>query len=101
MHAGWREGQTSDGAPSLCKAARLGYYARSVILVICAVTNSVAATRVSGRPRRRRREPQLRRGKFENLRARTLQGWESGGPMPYPNVLQAALTRSKRAADPF
>jgi transcriptional regulator with XRE-family HTH domain len=32
---------------------------------------------------------------------RTLQGWESGRPMPYPDILQAALTGSMRTGDPF
>jgi transcriptional regulator with XRE-family HTH domain len=51
--------------------------------------------------RARERLSQAEAAAVLRVSVRTLQGWESGRPMPYPDVLQAALTRSKRSADPF
>lgn len=51
--------------------------------------------------RARERLSQAEAAAVLRVSVRTLQGWESGRPMPYPDLLQAALTGSIRTADPF
>lgn len=60
-----------------------------------------ATARILKSWRARERLSQAEAAALLRVSVRTLQGWERGRPMPYPDLLQAALTGSMRPADPF